>query len=558
MRLPIGISDFKTIVTGDYQFVDKSLFIKDIMNDGASIILITRPRRFGKTLNMSMLNYFLQQNELQQENLFANLAIAEDQAFCQKHQHHYPVIFLTFKDVKQSNFDNAYANIATIMSQLYGDHRYLLHGDLLYGDEKEVFNALLYKKADQLDLELALKKLSIYLTRKFKKEPIVLIDEYDTPVQEGYLNNYYDDMVKLMRGILGQSLKDNPYISKAVLTGITRVSQESFFSGLNNIEVYSLLREDYGQYFGFTEKEVETLIDQTQQDTPLADIKEWYNGYQIGRHILYNPWSIISCLKNNGKIGPYWVNTSSNELLKLLLTKADSIIKQQFDDLLQGHSIEQPLSDNLVFSDIEKKEGALWILLLYAGYLKIVSSELCEGRLMARLAIPNKEVRFVYDDIVRGWFSEAISFKSYDTFIRSLIQGDMETFKKYISAYIMQSGSYFDFNKDTPEQVFHAFMLGIVMGLRNHYVIQSNQEAGFGRADLLCIPKDNTQNGIALEFKAADSPEMMQSKAKEALMQIKDKNYVEAFNKHDIKSVLTIGLAFCGKQMDLVYEMVDM
>ena len=473
MRLPIGISDFKELINNEYLLIDKSLFIKDIMNDGAKIILITRPRRFGKTLNLSMLYHFLQENDPQHDNLFANLAIAADQAFCQKHQHQYPVIFLTFKDVKQANFDNAYAHIIEIISSLYKEHRYLLDGDLLYDDEKEIFNTIIQEKAKRSHIENALKTLSKYLTRKFKKEPIVLIDEYDTPIQEAYLSNYYQDMIKLMRSILGQSLKDNPYISKAVLTGITRVSQESLFSGLNNIEVYSLLRENYGQYFGFTEQEVEILMAQTQCGTPIADIKEWYNGYQIGKHILYNPWSIIGCLKNNGKIGPYWINTSSNDLIKLLLTKATPIVKQQFDDLLQGHSIEQPLSDNLVFNDIEKKEEALWILLLYAGYLKVVSSELCEARLMTQLAIPNKEVRFVYDDIVRGWFSEAISFKSYDTFIRSLIQGDMETFKKYISAYIMQSGSYFDFNKDTPEQVFHAFMLGIVMGLRNHYVIQS-------------------------------------------------------------------------------------
>jgi hypothetical protein len=397
IRLPGGVSDFSTLIKGRYQFVDKTPLIKEIMEDGFEVLLITRPRRFGKTLNLSMLHHFLQKNDPQDENLFKNLEISKDSAFCQQHQNQYPVIFISFKGVKQSSYDEAYADVVVLIKQLYEKHSYLLDDNLLLKSEKDTFNLLLNKNADAADIRQAVKQLSLYMERKFKKAPIILIDEYDTPIQEAYLNDYYKEMSDLMRGILGETLKDNTSLTKAVLTGITRVSQESLFSGLNNISVYSLLREKYGQYFGFTESEVIKLISDTQQTVPLASIKEWYNGYQVGKYVLYNPWSIINCLSNQGELRPYWVNTSSNELIGKLLSKAEPVVKQSLEALLQGKTVEQPLSENLVFPDIERSDEALWSLLLYAGYLNVLSSELRGRRLMATMAIPNKEVGFVYE-----------------------------------------------------------------------------------------------------------------------------------------------------------------
>jgi hypothetical protein len=546
------------LIKGKYQFADKSLFIKDIIGDGADVILITRPRRFGKTLNLSMLRYFLQKDYSQDMNLFEKLAISEDQEFCTNHQNQYPVIFISFKDINQSNYADAYSGIKTLISDLYTEHQYLFddHEDnILHEQEKAVFHKLLYKEGDKSEVEEAIKKLAIYLTRKFNKSPIILIDEYDTPIQEAYLNDYYQDMIKLMRSLLGQALKDNSCLSKAVLTGITRISQESLFSGLNNLEVYSLLREEYGQYFGFTEDEVSKLIAETQQEVSLSAIKKWYNGYQIGKYVLYNPWSIIKCLKNHGKLEPYWKNTSSNGLIKKLLTQAKPDVKKQFEELLQGHSIEQPLSENLIFSDIETKTEALWSLLLYAGYLKVLSSKMCGNRLMAKIMIPNREVSFVYDEIVEQWFIDAVSLDSYYQLMRSLSDGDMDKLKMHLSKYIMQSGSFFDFDKNTSEQVFHVFILGLIVGLRDHYIIQSNHEAGLGRSDVMMIPKNKEMQGIILEFKTSDVSELF-SKAEEALQQIKDKKYVESFHQHNINSVLLIGLSFCGKQMELVHETI--
>lgn len=559
MRLPIGISDFKELITGGYVFADKSLFVKEVIEDGAKVILITRPRRFGKTLNLSMLSYFLGNNQESgdKENLFAGLNISKDVAFCQKHQHQYPIIFMTFKGIKHNNYEEAYDNIIKLISLLYSEHRYLLEGDLLHEDEKNLYRAMLNKQADLADIQDGIRQLAVYLERKFKKSPIILIDEYDTPIQEAYIKGYYREMVELMRNILGETLKDNKYISKAVLTGITKVSQESLFSGLNNISVYTVLREKYGQYFGFSETEVLNLLKASKQEIPMSTIKEWYNGYQIGKYVLYNPWSIMSCLDNNGALKPYWLNTASNELIAKLLSNAKPEVKQQLEELLQGKEIEQPLFENLVFLDIKNREEALWSLLLYAGYLKVLSTELGDYQLRARLMIPNKEVGFVYNEIIAGWFGVVKGMDSYTRFVESLAKGDVKEFKNYLASYIMQTGSYFDFNKNTAEQIFHIFILGLVVGLRDHYYIYSNQESGLGRFDVIFIPKNKEERGILLEFKTSDRSENLKAKAEEALEQIKDKKYIETFKKEGIGSVLAIGLAFCGKEVEAGDEIID-
>jgi len=557
MNLPVGIDDFKELIKGDYLFADKSLFIKDVIEDGAKVILITRPRRFGKTLNLSMLYYFLRQNHAGSENLFKNLNISKEIAFCAKHQQQSPVIFITFKDIKQDSYKESYADIVELMSELYEEHSYLLEGNFLSESEKRVFKAIQDQEATLSNIRSALKKLSKYLKKKFKKSAIILIDEYDTPIQEAYLRDYYQDMMDLMRSIFGQALKGNKYLDKAVLTGITRISQESLFSGLNNIEVYSVLKEKYGQYFGFTEAEVSQLITQTQQEILMKSITEWYNGYQVGKYILYNPWSIICCLKNQGNLQSYWVNTASNDLIAKLLRKAKVSLKQQFEELLQGNTIEQLIFENLLFADLETREGALWSLLLYAGYLKVLSSELRGNRLIARMAIPNKEVSFVYDDIIEQWFDVTSGLESYDMFVQSLVQEKIDDFKAYLSGYIMQTGSYFDFNSNTAEQIFHIFILGLVVGLRAQYIIYSNQESGLGRFDVVFIPKNQLEKGIVLEFKTSATAELLLDKAQEALDQIKQKQYLTVFEKNNIKSVLAIGLAFCGKQVDLVHENIS-
>jgi hypothetical protein len=505
-----------------------------------------------------MLYYFLQSNQPVTQNIFKDLLIAKELEFCAKHQNKYPIIFISFKDIKQNTYAEAYENIITLISNLYSTHKYLLDGELLDKHEKNLFNAIIEEKANRAHIAQSMAKLSEYLARKFNTNPIILIDEYDTPIQAAYMQNYYEAMVGLMRGILGAALKDNKHLNKAVITGIARIAQESLFSGVNNLEVYSLLREDYGQYFGFSEEEVIELIEKTQEDIALVDIKEWYNGYQIGKHILYNPWSILNCLKQNGKLEPYWVNTASNELIGKLLSNANQLVKQQFEALLQGKIIEQSISPNLIFPEIENNPEALWSLLLHAGYLKVLSSKIDDLDLIAQIVIPNKEIRSVYNQIVKRWFNNNLSLPSYDKFIQSLMNHDIEKFKHYLTTYIMQTGSYFDFNSNTPEQIFHVLVLGMVVGLRDHYAIHSNQEAGFGRFDVIFMPKNNKNNGILLEFKTAKTSKQLVAKAKEALAQIKDKEYFQSFKQHEVANVLAVGLAFCGKQLELVYEQITL
>lgn len=557
-RFPLGFSNFKQLVERNSLLVDKSLLIKDVINDDSQVLILTRPRRFGKTVNLSMLYYFLRCDHKKNAHLFKEFKIAKDLKFCKQHQGKYPVILISFKEVKKTTFKASYAHIKLLIKELYSEHRYLFKS--LAKEDKDTFTAILNKKANQEDVENAIKKLSGYMKDQFGKPAIILIDEYDTPIQEAYLKGYYEDMIDLMRSIFGATLKDNDACHKAIVTGITRIAQESLFSGINNVKVYSLLQEKYGQYFGFKEEEVLKLIKNSKKTAPIEDIRKWYNGYQVGSFTLYNPWSIMSCLENNGELEPYWVNTGGDGLINKLLKKAPLEVKQRLEELLQGNTLGLPISENLVFPNLEKKEEALWSLLLHAGYLKVTSKEFDGYQLMAKAAIPNKEVGFVYNQIITGWFDEIMSFSSYKRFTQSLIDGDMPYFKQYLSKYLAETISYFDFKKNAAEQTFHVFVLGMIAGLQDQYIIHSNQESGLGRCDAILIPKDKKNkklNGILLEFKASETPKLLLKKAKEALKQIKDQQYIDRFKQEGISTILAIGLAFYKKQVELVSETIS-
>jgi hypothetical protein len=553
MHFPVGISNFKELIQGGYQFIDKTLFIKEIIEDSAKVIVITRPRRFGKTMNMSMLQQFLQ---YEKENVFSGLAIKDNEEFCQKHQNKYPVIFVSFKGIKHTNFLDAYAAIRELLSKLYEEHAYLLDGNALSESEKAKFERIRNKTTeDSAEISYAMANLTLYTKKKYNQLPILLIDEYDTPIHSAYAEGYYKEMIGFMRIVLGEALKDNNELGKAVITGITRVAKESLFSGVNNLEVYSLLRKHYGQYFGFTEEEVKSILP-GDGSIPIEPICEWYNGYQIGEYRVYNPWSIINCFKNDGILSPYWVNTSDNALVYRMVENAKPSVKIRFEELIQGKTQRQELSDNLTFGYLENDENAIWTLLVHTGYLNVVSSELDDnGQLFAIIAIPNKEVMSIYVQMVKKWFmlsNQASNY--YNELLATLEQGDVNEFKEHVAEYIRESGSYFDFSKNTPERVFHVFMLGLLVGLRSKYEISSNKEAGNGRYDIIFIPKYPQQRGIILEFKTIDKVDLLLSKAKEALEQIKDKEYFQIFRQHNIESVLAIGLAFCGKQVEVAHE----
>jgi hypothetical protein len=560
MKLPIGISDFQKLIVGEYQFADKTLFIKDIIEEGSDVILITRPRRFGKTLNLSMLYYFLQTNPSQKKNLFTGLKISKDLDFCREHQNKYPVIFVSFKAIKYSNFADALSGIKELLRKLYEEHCYLLEGTLLSEAEKVIFDKIRNKTTkDIADIGYAIANLVLYVKRHYDQLPILLIDEYDTPLHSAYVADYYDDMIDIIRLMLGEALKDNTPLSQAIITGITRVAKESIFSGVNNLAVYSLLNKQYGQYFGLTEMEVKVMLPK-DGSIAIEPIKDWYNGYQIGDYKLYNPWSIINCLNNDGALIPYWVNTSDNSLVYRMIEDAKPMVKIRFENLIQGKTERQILSDNLTFGYLNNDENAIWTLLVHTGYLNVISSDLdARGRLNAVISIPNKEVMSIYEDLVERWFmltKQASNY--YEELIGSLVNGDVIGFKEHVAEYISESGSYFDFGKNTPERVFHVFMLGLLVGLRSKYEISSNKEAGSGRYDIIFVPKDKNKNGILLEFKIAKTSQELLSKAEEALKQIKDKQYTQIFVKHAVGNVLAIGMAFCGKELELLHENIQL
>ncbi len=406
MRLPVGQSDFKKIIDSDFDFVDKSLMIKDIIDDD-EVILITRPRRFGKTLNLSMLRYFFAAsiNNQSHQRLFSNLAInqADKKYLC--HQSQYPVIFFSFKDIKEKVFSKAYDAIYNVIREMYNNHSYLLSSDTLQEREKLSFMSILDKNAEDICIKNSLKNLIKYLYDHHQSQVIVLVDEYDTPIQSGYLHDYYEESIEFFHGFFGAALKDNPYLFKSVLTGILRISKESLFSGLNNVVTYSLLNINYSRYFGFTEKEVAQLLEQAKLENQLENVKTWYNGYCAGNTVLYNPWSIASYLKER-LLKPYWVNTSDNELIKKLLIQSSVRFKAQCEDLLGDKAIEKVIDDNVVFSDLKGNESMIWSLLLMMGYLKSINTEHTMQGTLCRLKIPNQEIRNFYRQITEQWLSD--------------------------------------------------------------------------------------------------------------------------------------------------------
>lgn len=556
MGLPIGSSDFKKIIDGNFDFVDKSLLIKELLEDDAEVILITRPRRFGKTLNMSMLHYFFADKVKTQltKNLFNSLKITKHPKYM-KFQGKYPVIFLSFKDIKENSYEKMYARFCKVISDLYSDHLYLLEDSHLPDNKKAIYNSILDQKVTPANIIDSLKDLTEYLFNHHKQKPIVLIDEYDTPVQFGYDNKYYDKVTNLFRNFLSSALKDNPYLYKSVLTGILRISRESLFSGLNNLKVYSFLHPKYGEYFGFTEKEVSNLLIKAKIENKAEEIKNWYNGYKIGDHILYNPWSIVNCINEKGKIKSYWVNTSDDNLIKNLLVESSLAFKDCLETLLRGEKIEQVINENFVFSDLDKnRESAAWSFLLNTGYLKIVSDQETDQGSLCQLSIPNQEIRNLYRKIIEQWLTDNYGIEC-TMFIKQLLNGDILAFEKGLQDTLEQIASIHDFAKK-PEVFYHALIMGLTVGVSKHpdYLPKSNRESGDGRYDYLILNKKLT---IIMEFKVVNKKkdsQILKKTAQEALKQIDEKKYMTEAIQHGAKKILKIGIAFSGKRFSLAHK----
>lgn len=551
MQLPIGYDDFGEILDHKLDFVDKTLFIKDILDDeSAKAIVITRPRRFGKTFNLSLLHYFLSPMVYGKatQGLFDPFNIARCSDEYMQHQGKYPVISITFKDIKELNYTQAQTHFSKLFSDLYLNYKELLSSPKLDEEEKQNFQKIVQKKANEIELRSALRDLMHYLFLHHGTKPWLLIDEYDTPIHAAYSNNYYDEMINFMRGLFGAALKNNPYLYKAVITGILRIAKESLFSGINNLKVYSVLHSRYSEYFGFTEIEVNHILIKSHLLAKADEIKAWYNGYQFGDTTIYNPWSIAYCIQEQGKTAPYWINTSDNELIRELLKKSPLEFKTQFEKLIQGDSIEKLIDENMVFGDLEKNSAAAWSLLLMSGYLTPVHCESLRQGTQCQLRVPNQEVNNLYRNIIELWLSNGYGLEWYNQFAAALVSGNMGIFRTHLEKVLLQIVSCHDLAKE-PEAFFHGLLLGFIASLQETHEIKSNRESGLGRYDILLIPKDSTQLGIVIELKAKSSSDntALEALAETALKQIDEKHYATELKQRGIQRILKIAIAFSGK-----------
>ncbi|MFZ3131752.1 MAG: AAA family ATPase [Desulfosporosinus sp.] len=550
-RIAIGVSDFREMLTGAYYYVDKTFFIKDILEDGSKVILLPRPRRFGKTLNMSLLRYFFEKSGQDNRELFEDLTIGQEPD-CMVKQGQYPVINLTFKEIKNDTWEGCLSSFKFIIWQEYQRHSYLLKSDVLDENDLCYYKRISDRSASLIDYQMALSKLSKYLYEYHKQKVIILIDEYDVPIQQAYLKQYYDPLISFMRNFMTAALKDNNYLEKAVLTGVMRVARESLFSGLNNLSVWTLLDEPYCQYFGFLETEVEELLKYYGIESQLEEVRNWYNGYISGNAVIYNPWSLLKYAQNwQGGLQPYWVNTSDNELVKRLISQGGYELKSELEDLLQGSALVKTINQNISMGEVEQNEENVWSFLLFSGYLKALTRDLIRGKFVCSLAIPNYEVELLYDDIIMSWFVNQSGRNKLQSLLKSLISGEIKTFALLFKDYVLASLSYFDTGRQEPEQFYHAFVLGLLVGLRPEYEVKSNRESGYGRYDVMVIPRDVNQAGIIIEFKKveADKGEDLEKAAAGALHQIEAKDYQQELLERGIHKIIKLGIVFRGKEV---------
>ncbi|WP_294407033.1 AAA family ATPase [uncultured Clostridium sp.] len=550
--IQVGTSDFKELIEGNHYFVDKSLLIKEFIEDVAKVILTPRPRRFGKTLNMSMLKYFFDiETREETKDLFKGLKI-EDEKDIMKMQGEYPVIFVSFKNQKYDTYDGASQGIALLLANLYNEHRYLLDSDKLSEEDKEKFKNILKESGSEADKAEGISTLMRFMSSHYEKKVILFIDEYDIPIQQAYVKGYYDELICFMQIMLTAALKDNNNLEKALVTGILRVAKESIFSGLNNVQVHTMFSYKFNDKFGFTENEVSEILNYYNMSCDLQEVKNWYNGYIFGGKVIYNPWSVLNYVSNNENgFMPYWINSSGNELIKMLLRKGNKQTKENLEELIKGNSIKKIVDDHIVMKEVEEDDENLWSFLCLSGYLKPVKTELIRGRLHCELKIPNEEVQMFYDDLIKKWFKESLNSDLYNTMLKALITRDIETFDEIFSDFVMDSMSYFDVSGKEPEKVYHAFVLGMIVSLAEEYEVKSNKESGYGRYDVMLIPKDTSKLGIIIEFKRIrnTATKTIDAGTREALEQIENNKYESELRKKNICDILKLAIVFKGKEV---------
>lgn len=546
----IGVQDFETVIKGNYFYIDKTGLIQEWWDSGDAVTLITRPRRFGKTLNMSMLERFFSNQYQGQGEVFENLTIWKNEKY-RELQGTYPVLFLSFAGIKQRDYSSTKRAICQILVDLYAQFDYLRISDVLTDSDRKYWDRLSVDM-DEVDASIAIRSLCNYISRYYGRKAIVLLDEYDTPLQEAYIYGYWEELVAFTRSLFNNTFKTNPYLERAVMTGITRVSKESMFSDLNNLKVITMRSDKYASYFGFTETEVFTAMDEFDL-TNKDEAKDWYDGFTVGKlKDIYNPWSIISFL-DEGKLDTYWANTSSNSLVGSLIRTGDIELKMQFEDLLQGHVIYSDIDDEMVFNQLDNHDAsAVWSLLFASGYLKMlgIQDDIYE------LELTNYEVRKMFESMVKGWFRKDRSH--YNQFVKSMLKADVESMNEYMNRFALSTISYFDVGEKPsdqaePERFYHGFILGLLVDLRDRYEIISNRESGFDRYDVMLMPLNDTDDGIILEFKVFNprKENTLEETVRSALLQIEQNQYEQSLMDQGIgkERIRKYGFGFRGKEV---------
>ena len=554
-KISIGVEDFKELIDKDGYFVDKTLMIEKLIESNAMVTLFTRPRRFGKTLNQFMIRRFLEDERtrsgerIDNGHLFDGLKIAECGEEILSHQQQYPVIFLSLKSAKQPNFEEAYKKLCGEIAGEFRRHQYLLEGNSLADDQKNIFQKIMTKQSDYGEYNDALKFLSECLWQYHGKNTIILIDEYDVPLENAYFAGFYDKMIKFIRSLFESALKTNPYLEKSVITGCLRISKESIFTGLNNLKVDSVLRTEYGDSFGFTESEVEEMLAYYNLQEELPEVKEWYDGYLFNDIEIYNPWSIINYVYDRDRkitkfALPYWSNSSSNSIIREMVGEADADAKRDLETLINGGTIEKQVHEDITYGDIHQMQDNLWNFLFFTGYLKKAGEQKEGNNLKLEMKIPNIEIATIYENSISYWFEQRIKETDRSPLVRALETGDCEAAEDFINRQLADTISYYDY----AENFYHGFMAGLLVNIGG-YSVKSNRESGNGRPDIV-MQTVQVRKGrvILLEFKIAGSVAEMDAACDRGLAQIEEQHYAEPFITEGYPEVKKYALSFCKKE----------
>ena len=545
--LPIGVEDFKRLVDNGYYFVDKTLMIKELLENKETVNLFTRPRRFGKTLNMSMLQRFFEATEKSNAYLFDGLKIAAYPEYM-AYQGQYPVISISLKSMKRASYQEAYFEYVKLLSDEFERHEIILQSDAVSEEDKLEFQKIKKRIAEPKEYNSAVKLLSKCLQKVYQKNVIILIDEYDVPLENAYHEGFYDDMTNLIRSCFESALKTNPSLEFAVLTGCLRVSRESIFTGLNNLKTYSITKNKFSQYFGFTQAEMQEILQNFSLEQYAGTIAKWYDGYRFGLTEIYNPWSVLNCIDSylqNDMVAcePYWSNTSSNRIVKQLIEESNERTKSMVEELINGTPIHTQIFEDVTYGTIDVNQDYIWSFLLFTGYLKIISCETIGDETYYDMVIPNVEIKSIYKNTIRSWFIDHLNRDSRTEILESVIHADAEKLEDLLCTWLTNTISCFD----EQENYYHGFVTGLVSGF-NGYMVVSNRESGNGRFDLVVKQRSRWHHAAILEFKVVEKYNQMTKACEDALKQIEEKDYEASLRDEQYENIAKLGICFCQKR----------